>query len=196
MPNDNGPELTAISKAQSDIMEKAKRLAIARRNNSPYTVERIPLMVQQCQDYADECLKEGKPLTHAGFCLATGIPTQTWYKMLHGEYDYINAEYMLMHDIPFPDDPDADYVEYVDENGEMRKITLVTYGEVTQKCSLLIQAQLESNCYSNRGNPAGSIFGLKARFQWQDTPQTVGSVTNNLVIADAEQAKKALEMLK
>ena len=90
MPNDNGPELTAISEARSDIMEKAKRLAIAKRNNSPYTVERIPLMVQQCQEYADKCLESGKPLTHAGFCLATGIPSQTWYKMLHGEYDYIN----------------------------------------------------------------------------------------------------------
>ena len=126
MPNDNGPELTAISEARSDIMEKAKKLAIAKRKNSPYTVERIPLMVQQCQEYADKCLKEGKPLTHAGFCLATGIPTQTWYKMLHGEYDYINIEYLLTHNIPLPDDPDADFVEYIDENGEIKRITLLT----------------------------------------------------------------------
>ena len=115
-----------------------------------------------------------------------------WYDMI--ESGIKKEEYREIK--PFWEKRLFEKFQHIDENGEIKRITLVTYGDVTQKCSLLIQAQLESNCYSNRGNPAGSIFGLKARFQWQDTPQTVGNVTNNLVIADAEQAKKALEMLK
>ena len=59
----------------------------------------------------------------------------------------------------------------------------------------MIQEQLESNCYTNKGNPAGSIFGLKARFDWRDDPDVPNHLTQNLVIADAGQAKKALAML-
>ena len=95
-----------------------------------------------------------------------------------------------------------DHSEQVDEQGEPYYINtetgeaepLATLSEIVKKCHLLIQAQLEGNCYTNKGNPAGSIFGLKAQFGWSDdtSPQHLTQVVQ---ICDAEQAQKALEML-
>ena len=108
--------------------------------------------------------------------------------MRRGELDHIVEEYKLIHDIGPAE------TEYIDPDGAI--IPLVQWSQITQKLEALIQDQLERNCYTNKGNPAGSIFGLKARFDWQDQPQQAGTINNNLVIADAEQARKALEMLK
>ena len=73
-------------------------------------------------------------------------------------------------------------------------ILLISYSEFYEKTWLLIQNQLEENCYTNKGNPAGSIFGLKAQFDWREdeSPQ---HLVQNLVIADSEQAEKAMKML-
>jgi hypothetical protein len=114
-----------------------------------------------------------------------GINSDIYYQL--EKYDHIVEEYRILHDLP------ADATEHKTDHGTF---PLVTWSSIKKNiCDVLIQEQLEENCYTNRGNPAGSIFGLKARYQWTEdsTPQ---HLVQNLVIADGEQARKALEMLQ
>jgi hypothetical protein len=169
------------------ITEEAKKLAAARRAKSPVCMEQMPGILQAWADYIETCEKNKQPLTWGGFALAGGISADTMRRMRDGELDHIVEEFRILHDIP------EDASEYVTEDGEI--ITLVPWSIPCQKLENLIQDQLERNCYTNKGNPAGSIFGLKARFGWED--QQTGPTTNNntLVIADADQARKAMELL-
>ena len=61
---------------------------------------------------------------------------------------------------------------------------------------LVIQEQREAACSSNRGNPAGNIFLLKAQQGFRDQPET--QQTNNtltLNVATLGEAKDALKLL-
>jgi len=168
----------------AQITEAGKKVALARRARSPVQVEKTPAVLEAVEQYVEDRRRSGKPLTHAGFMLAMGLNSKTYYN-LH-EYDHVIEEYKTLHDLP----PDA--TSYTDDDGNEQP--LVCWSTIKEKADALIQEQLEENCYTNRGNPAGSIFGLKARYQWSEdgTPQ---HVVNNLVIADGEQAQKALKML-
>ena len=186
--NDNtGPAIEATRQA-AQITARAKEIAAARRAASPVCMEQLPGICDKWESYIKECESSRRPLTWGGFALAAGISTKTIERMRAGDLDHIVEEYRLIHDI------EPDQTEYIDSDGQV--IPLVQWSLVCQKLEALIQDQLERNCYTNKGNPAGSIFGLKARFDWQDQPQQAGTINNNLVIADAEQARKALEMLK
>ena len=166
------------------ITEAGKKMALARRARSPVQVERTPEILEAIEEYVEERRRTGKPLTHAGFMLAMGLNSKTYYN-LH-DYDHVIEEYKITHGLP------EDATTYTDQDGNEQ--LLVSWSTIKEKCDALIQEQLEENCYTNRGNPAGSIFGLKARFQWSEdsTPQ---HVVNNLVIASEEGARKSLEML-
>ena len=166
------------------ITEAGKKMALARRARSPVQVERTPEVLEAIEEYVEDRRRTGKPLTHAGFMLAMGLNSKTYYN-LH-EYDHVIEEYKLLHNLP----PEA--TTFTDQDGNEQP--LVSWSTIKEKCDALIQEQLEENCYTNRGNPAGSIFGLKARFQWSEdsTPQ---HVVNNLVIASEEGARRSLEML-
>lgn len=186
--NDNtGPANEAIRQA-AQLTQQAKDIAAARRAASPVCMEQLTAICEKWDSYIEECEHSRQPLTWGGFALAAGVSVDTIQRMRRGELDHIVEEYRLIHDI------DPAQTEYIDSDGQV--IPLVQWSKITQKLEALIQDQLERNCYTNKGNPAGSIFGLKARFDWQDQPQQAGTITNNLVIADAEQARKALEMLK
>ena len=186
--NDNTTAITELTRQYSQITELAKQYAAARRARSPVSMEQLPDICDKWEHYIKECEHSRQPLTWGGFALAAGISTRTLDRMRAGDLDAILEEYILIHDI----EPNA--TEYIDDDGQV--IPLVPWSQICQKLEALIQDQLERNCYTNKGNPAGSIFGLKARFDWQDQPQQAGTINNNLVIADAEQARKALEMLK
>lgn len=182
-PNsDHGETLAAISKAGADLKAELRDAALAKmKNKYKYTQDDVYRVMRDLSEYAEEQKKNNKPLTVAGFIMASKLPERTWYEAKDGRLDDITAIYAFDHD------------EYVDpDTGET--LPLVTMSHVCKNAYLLIQAQLEGNCYTNRGNPAGSIFGLKAQFGWSDdnAPQ---HVVQNLVIADPEQAKKAMQML-
>ena len=170
------------------ITEEAKKLAAARRAASPVSMEQMPTILQAWADYVKDCENNRRPMTWGGFALAGGISVDTMYRMRNGDLDHIVEEYRITHNLP------EDAKEAITEDGEV--IPLLSWSEPCQKLEALIQDQLERNCYTNKGNPAGSIFGLKARFDWQDQPEAAQNVTNNLVIADAEQAKKAMKLLE
>lgn len=194
---DRAEQLAAISKEASKITEQAKALAKARREQGrAYKQRDLLKYTKLCNDYAEQCRQTRQPMTHAGFMLACGISETSWAKMNRGEYDHLLYAMMQDYNIPLEAIDACDVYELQTEDGEILELPLFTYKQMVEKCRLLIQEQLEQNCYTNKGNPAGSIFGLKARYEWQDTPQTVGTVNNTLVIADKEQAIKALDMLK
>ena len=160
-------------------------MALARRANSPVQVERTPEVLENIEKYIEQQRKNNKPLTHAGFMRCFGLESNTYYTL--DNYEHVIDEYRILHGLP----PDAQ--EHITEDGEV--IPLLSWATIKKKvCDVAIQEQLEENCYTNRGNPAGSIFGLKARYDWHEdnTPQ---HLTQNLVIADSEQARKALAML-
>lgn len=170
------------------ITAEAKRLCAARRAASPVCLEQMPRILEAWSNYIEECEKTKRPLTWGGFALAADISTRTIDRMRQGDLDHMVDEYRITHDLP------ADATEYITEEGEV--IQLVEWSQVCQKLEALIQDQLERNCYTNKGNPAGSIFGLKARFDWQDQADARTTISSNtLVIADADQAKKAMQML-
>ena len=83
-------------------------------------------------------------------------------------------------------------IYFIDENGQ--EIILIPWSEIVEKCALLIQSQLEENCYQLKGNQVGSIFGLKARFGWQDD-NVVKTQNNTLIVADKDRATELLDML-
>lgn len=184
----NTQAVNDLQRQAAAITAQAKELAAARRAASPVCMEQLPDICDKWEHYIQECEHSRQPLTWGGFALAAGISVDTLQRMRRGELDHIVEEYKLIHDIGPAE------TEYIDPDGAI--IPLVQWSQITQKLEALIQDQLERNCYTNKGNPAGSIFGLKARFDWQDQPQQAGTINNNLVIADAEQARKALEMLK
>lgn len=168
-----------------EFSKACKQLAEARRANSPVQIERTGEVLQNIADYIEEQQRRGKPLTHAGFMRCMGLDSYTYYSL--EKYDYVLDEFKVLHNLP------ADASEYTGENGTY---PLVQWSSIKKMvCDVAIQEQLEENCYINRGNPAGSIFGLKARYAWDDNGTNAQHVTNNLVIADGEQARKALGML-
>ena len=164
-----------LPKMYSEEIQKYKEYAEARRNSRVYTQESLSEYMQKASDYFIGQDEKGKPYTVAGLLLALDIDRQSWSRIGNGEMDYQLVEYLELHDNP--------------------KEPLIAWSEFHEKCSLTIQAQREERCSSLRGNPAGNIFLLKAQngFREDDTPN---HVTQNLVICDADQARKALELLR
>lgn len=188
-PYDNGKQLAEYSKAEKDLIEQARVIAM-NVNRHKYKQSDVYRMIEQCEQYIKDCEHAKKPLTLAGFMLATNIPESTWREMKNGDKDNITSLYAMQYPDYIDDDGNPIYVDEL--TGEAKP--LLTFSTVVKNCYLLVQNQLESNCYTNKGNPAGSIFGLKAQFNWSDdtTPQHLTQVVQ---ICDAEQAKKALSML-
>lgn len=176
-----------VTKEYSELTQACKRMAAARRANSPVQVERTAEVLQNITDYIEEQQRRGKPLTHAGFMRCFGVGAETYYSL--DKYDYVLEEYKALHDLP------VDATTYTDDDGNV--FPLVAWSNIKKNvCDVAIQEQLEENCYTNRGNPAGSIFGLKARYSWDDSNgANAQHIVNNLVIADTEQAQKSLDML-
>lgn len=179
--------LMRTTKEYSEFSRACKEMARQRRERSPVQIEKNIDVLQRISDYIEDRRETGKPLTHAGFMRCFGICADTYYKL--DAYDYVLDEYRLMHGLP----PDA--TEHETENGT---IPLVSWADIKKNvCDVAIQEQLEENCYNVKArNSAGSIFGLKARYDWRDDNTTPQTVNNTLVIADGQQARKALEMLQ
>lgn len=170
------------NKDYKEFIDHCKELAERQKSRSKYGVEFIPQMMEGFERYIEDCQRRNKPLTISGFVLSCDMSSEAFNRMGNGDYDHRIEEYKLLNNLP----PDCE-----EHNG----IPLIYFSEIIRRCRLMVQRQLEENLYTNRGNPAGSIFSLKCNFKWVEdqAPQTLNQT---LVIADAEQAKKALDMLK
>jgi len=178
-----------IQRERKKITESARALAIANRNRSPYTPMTQGTFIERLSNYVEEQDKKGKPLTVAGFILASGMPQPTWYNMKDGMYDASIEEFKVTHDIP------QDAEEYVTEDGEV--LSLLPWSEVINRCYLLLQQERETNCVAGKaGNVIGNIFLLKSQHGLSDMPQQIASQTNIQIVANSDTAMKALEMLK
>ena len=170
-------ELTAQSKEFKTFSEYTRKRAEAQRARNKIRYDVFPIWEQNIETYRDECYRRNKPMTHAGIALACDISIDSYYRACKGELDYITEEYRLL-------------------NGISDEETLITPSSIMQKARLYLQNQLEETCYQPRGaNPVGSIFGLKARYGWQD--DAISTTTNNtLIVADKDKALSVLDMLK
>lgn len=192
----NPEKIQALPEKYSEEVKAYKAFAEARRSMRKWTQETLGDVYKRVQAYMDDCCASKTPMTVAGTILATGVDRNTWDKAGKGEMDYLLEEYVELNTIAEEDIIYDDVGNPWHNRGQdLRPVILIPWSEVRQKADLMIQAQLERNCYTNRGNPAGSIFGLKAQFKWREdeSPQ---HLVQQLVVADAEQAKKMLEMLQ
>jgi hypothetical protein len=179
----------AIAAERKKITEAARKLAVASRDKSPYAPEKQNIFVERLAEYVEEQREIGKPLTVAGFILASGIPKRTWYEMKEGKYDAGIEEYKLTHDLPL----DAD--EYINEDGEI--IPLTPWSEIIDRCYLLLQQERETACVAGKaGNVIGNIFLLKSQHGLSDQPEQIRNQTNIQIVANADKALEALEMLR
>ena len=185
--------IKGYSKRYHEEIDGYQKFATARRNMRKYTQEGLYEIYKSICEYVEETSAKGKPLTVAGLMLASGTNKDFMSKARNGDYDYLLEEYIVLNSI---DDADVEIVDGLPCHVTSDSIVaLIPCSDVINRALLLVQQRLEENCYTNKGNPVGSIFALKAQFKWRedDTPQ---HVVNQLVIADLEQAQKALEMLK
>ena len=176
----------------SKELESYKNFAAHRKNNRKYTQEGMYGYIVKLADYVAEQRAVKRPLTIAGVLLALGTNKDFWSKAKNGEYDFLLEEVLDKYTVTEDNIVEFNGVPCLEtEDG---RIPLISYSDFYEKTWLLIQNQLEENCYTNKGNPAGSIFGLKAQFDWREdeSPQ---HLVQNLVIADSEQAEKAMKML-
>lgn len=188
----NSNKITEMSKRYKEELDEYRRFAEARRNRRKHTQEKMGDYYQRLGEYIVDRERQHKPLTVAGVQLALNVDPRTWGEWNNGDADYLLEEYIALNHVS------EDDLEYIDDIPwhitDDSRVMLIPFSCLTQKAYQMIQNQLEENCYTNKGNPAGSIFSLKAQFKWreEDTPQ---HLVQNLVIADSEQAKKAMAML-
>ena len=79
-----------------------------------------------------------------------------------------------------------------------REVLLLRLEDVIKMGELALQEQLEENCYVNKGNPLGSIAGMRNYFDWQENPTGQTTHNNTLVlnnVATLSEAKESLKLL-
>lgn len=188
----NGAGLAEISRRESEEIAKYREIAEKQRKAKKYKQEDLTGIVQRLNDYIEEQTVNDKPLTVAGMIRAAGVSKDTWYRMIGGDYDYHLYQYIDYHNIELDTLPQTDGIPTMkDSNGA--EILLISYSEALQKAMLAVEEQTEERLYSK--GRVGDIFSLKAVHGWQEDSQPQ-SVTNNLVIASPEQAKRAIDLLK
>lgn len=174
-----------------EINDGYRKMAEAYRSRRKYTQEWAGDYYRKAMEYAAECADQQRPLTVAGVQLATGTNKDFNSEAIAGRMDYLLPEYMDMHDPVIEEFAGIPYDVAHDP-----PVILLPMSEIVQNVYLLIQQQLEALCYSGaRGvNPAGAIFGLKAKFGWRedDGPR---QLVQQLVIADKDQAARALSLV-
>lgn len=190
--NDNTKEIVSLSQRYSEEVDEYKRFAIARRENRKYTQESLAVFYHRLTDYVEDCKAKNQPLTVADILLSTGIKKDLWSKAKNGELDYLLEECIVVHNIS------EDDIVYDDQDlpwtvVDGQEILLLPWSEFREKADLMVQAQLERNCYVNKGNPVGSIFGLKGFFGVRED-EPVQTQNNTLIVADREKATELLEM--
>ena len=192
--NKNIDSLIRANANKKEYTEHYKEIARQRekviKHGQPYALA----LKEKLESYIEEKNRERKPLTIAGLIKASEVNHDTYYRYRNGEADHLLYAFMDLHGIDYSEEGNI----YQLETGEM--VLLVRLSEIIKSAELSVQEQLEENCYTNRGNPAGSIFGLKARYDWIDQPPDTRTTNNNTLVlnnvASLEEAKDALKRLE
>lgn len=191
--NPAGGNLEPLEGSNADkqnTIEHYKEVARQLAGVIKYGQEYALTLKDNLEAYIIDSETQRKPLTIAGMVRASGMGTETYYRYREGEADHLL--YMFM---------DTNNIDYSHE-GEIfqlqdgREVLLVRLSHLIKQAELAVQEQRETACSSNRGNPAGNIFLLKAQQGFQDTPvsqQTNNSLTVN--VASLGEAREALQLL-
>lgn len=192
-PEEHQQGLREQARITAETLDHYKRIAEDREKLRKYNQTFAAGMLDRINKYIEDRQRIGKPLTIAGIIRASEMEQSAYYKARAKDYDHVLYEYMDIHGISY--DREGTYIE---QDGE--KVLLLRLSEIIKRAELAVQEQLEENCYTNKGNPAGSIFGLKARYDWQDQPQETRTTNNNTLVlnnvASLDEAKEALKRLK
>lgn len=192
-PNPGNQEaLRATSRAEAEAVAHYKQIAQQRASVIKYGQEYAQTLADNLHAYIEEKQNAGKLLTVAGMIQAAGVRPDTFYRMKNGERDHLLYEWMETNGIDF----DREGEQVISSDGEV--VLLVRLSDIIKTALLAIQEQLEENCYKNKGNPLGSIAGMRNYFDWQENP--TGNKTNNntLVlnnVATLDEAREAMKRL-
>lgn len=189
-PPEDQRGLRAYEAAKAERVEYYKQIAEQQAKVIKHGQEYAATLLDNLNEYIVDRQNQRKPLTIAGLIRASGVSSNTYYRYKNGDADHMLYAYMAEHDIDFQEEGN----EVTTPDGE--KVLLVRLSQIIKTAELAVQEQLEENCYTNRGNPAGSIFGLKARYEWRDDPDKVQQTnTLNIQVASLDEAREALKRL-
>lgn len=187
---DNQGGLIQASKDKAEQVEKYKAVADQLAKVTRYGQEYALTLHDNLANYIKEQKDNRQPLTIAGLVRSSGMSADTYRRYKEGKADHLLYMYMDLHGISF--DHEGEILEL--QNGE--KIFLERLSTIIKSAELCVQEQRESACSSNKGNPAGNIFLLKAQQGFIDTPETQQtSNTLNINVANLDEAKQALNLL-
>lgn len=189
-PPEDQRGLRASEAAKAEMKEHYKQIAEQQAKVIKYGQPYAATLHDNLCAYIIDRQNQRKPLTIAGLIRASGMSADTYYRYRDGDADHLLYQYMDLNDIPYQEEGN----EVTTADGE--KVLLVRLSAIIKTAELAVQEQLEENCYTNRGNPAGSIFGLKARYEWRDDPDKVQQTnTLNIQVASLDEAREALKRL-
>ena len=189
-----------ISKKYSEEIKGYKEYASGRARRIKFPQEMTGEVYRRIRDYVRAKSESELPLTVSGLILALGCSSDTYYRLQAGDMDYLLYQYIDRMEIDLDTiDASIDTMPYVAEPDAdletMRGVVLLTpYSTLIQKAHLLIAEQTEERLYLK--GRVGDIFALKAQHGWQEEEQQARTVNQTLIIADEQQARKAIEMLK
>lgn len=190
------PDTAALIAANATKAEKAayyKEVAKQQAKVIKYGQRYAKTLLDNLSAYITEQRNQRRPLTIAGMIRASGVSSDTYYRYKNGDADHLLYAFIDDNGLSL----DQEGQEVTTAEGE--QVLLVRLSQIIKNAELAIQEQLEENCYTNKGNPAGSIFGLKARYDWQDQPQESRTTNNNTLVlnnvASLDEAKEALKRL-
>lgn len=182
--------LVATSQEQADHVAKYKAIAEKRKTAIRYGQEYALTLRDNLSQYIQEQQDNRKPLTVAGLIRSSGVSYDTYYRYKDGKADHMLYAFMDECGIPY----DMEGNEITLENGQ--RVFLARLSDVIKSAELCVQEQRESACSSNKGNPAGNIFLLKAQQGFIDTPESQQTNnTLNINVANLDEAKQALNLL-
>ena len=192
-PNpENQEALKASAQAKADMLAHYKEVAEQQANVIKYGQEYALTLLDNLIEYIEDRHNQHKPITKAGLIKASGVGYNTYYKYRKGEANHMLYEFMDLNGISF----DHEGEQYTMPDG--REVLLLRLEDVIKMGELALQEQLEENCYVNKGNPLGSIAGMRNYFDWQENPTGQTTHNNTLVlnnVATLSEAKESLKLL-
>lgn len=189
-----------ISKKYSEEIKGYRAFAADRQRRIKLPQEKTGEVYKRISDYVNKKAEQDLPLTISGLILAIGCSSDTYYKIQSGDMDYLLYQYMDREGIDLDSINDSiDTMPYVagpnvDLETMKGVVLLIPYSSLIQKAHLMIAEQTEERLYLK--GRVGDIFALKAQHGWQEDEQQARTVNQTLIIADENQARKAIEMLK
>ena len=188
----NQDKLQEQAAAAAETKEHYKQIAAQQEKRIKFGQGYALTLWENLNDYIKEKQDARQPITKAGLARASGMSYDQYLRYRKGELDHLLYQYMDLHDISY--DHEGELLELDDG----KKVFLVRMSEIIKSGELALQEQLESNCYLNKGNPLGSIAGMRNYFDWQENPTGQTTHNNTLVlnnVATLDEARKSLELL-